>query len=662
MDEKLRVFSGKKVKAVTPPEMGKTGTRMDHIGLLKDWFETPNQQDVSIPATLHIQSEQVSGEARITWKKNDSPTSMLNGAGDPKSIAHAIVEHAEDGFGLSGSIQDDQAVFLLIPTKYMQNMKKGHLLTNEDVELIASGGDPTRLSNGKQARIDYSDSDNALALILHRANKAGRITFNTNGARLVAESRTSHRPHNSWINRVRNFSESEKYLERKAAASDQDSVAEGFTGGMVDKYLELSKRLNDLPEDLYALAAQDFVRLNDEQRAFFAKAGFDERHFPKRGMSFMNYEQRLICALAAKPFVILAGGTGTGKTKSAIETVKKLCKPAADGKASDQFEVVAVGADWTDTRPLLGYVNLLIENGPAYSAPAALKLILRAHKNPGLPYFLILDEMNLSHVERYFSDFLSLMEARKIDKSAATIKLHSQTGDMKAAEDGAEDVPAEIPWPTNLFVIGTVNIDETTHMFSPKVLDRAHVIEYKVDWEAKQHGQHDILSGLGKMVAKGSVSDDSINYSEVLGPTLVESPAERLKGIDTGPMKECTDRIGKIWNSLSSTRFAFSHRTAQEAVGYVLIASALAASEAGSKVIGKPSTDALIDLAVLQKILPKINGSTETLSSPRAESGKQDTNLLEQLKAACKGLPGCEEKLTKMIETLQREHFVSFIQ
>ena len=233
---------------------------------------------------------------------------------------------------------------------------------------------------------------------------------------------------------------------------------------------------------------------------------------------------------------------------------------------------------------------------------------------------------------------------------------------MKAAEAGTNDVPAEVPWPTNLYVIGTVNIDETTHMFSPKVLDRAHVIEYKVEWKTKEQGQRDILSGLDQMVAKGDMGAEDINYSEAIGPILVKSPAERLKGIDTGPMNDCKTRIEKIWNRLNGTRFAFSHRTTQEAIGYVLIASALGASEVGSKVIGRPSTNALIDLAVLQKILPKINGSAETLSLPREETGKQETNLLEQLKVDCEGLPGCEEKLAKMMETLKREHFVSIIQ
>ena len=661
MEDRLKVLVGSSVKLLTQSEMGKTDTNMDHIGMHKDWFVPQVSRDVTIPAIAYTPKGPISGEARITWKKNTSPTAMLNGARSPQSIAHFIIKNADEGSGIAARVEDDRATFLLISARYMNAMGKKHTLTREDIELVLANGDPAKISQTKQGRIEYSESDNALAFILYKASSEKKIELSANNYRLITATRETQRPYGSWTNRVRNFLEAEKYFGRRQAAADPDSIKPGFTGGIEDKYQELERALGVQREAVYASAAKEFKSLTPEQEAFFISAGFNVTHFKKQNMK-ESYEQRLICALAAKPFVILAGGTGTGKTKSAIETVKKLCKLPAGEKKSDQFEVIAVGADWTDTRPLLGYVNLLIENGPAYSAPAALQLILRAHKNKDLPFFLILDEMNLSHVERYFSDFLSLMEAKKIDKSAATIKLHSQTGDMKAAEAGTNDVPAEVPWPTNLYVIGTVNIDETTHMFSPKVLDRAHVIEYKVEWKTKEQGQRDILSGLDQMVAKGDMGAEDINYSEAIGPILVKSPAERLKGIDTGPMNDCKTRIEKIWNRLNGTRFAFSHRTTQEAIGYVLIASALGASEVGSKVIGRPSTNALIDLAVLQKILPKINGSAETLSLPREETGKQETNLLEQLKVDCEGLPGCEEKLTKMMETLKREHFVSFIQ
>src|SRR5439155_22229505 len=88
--------------------------------------------------------------------------------------------------------------------------------------------------------------------------------------------------------------------------------------------------------------------------------------------------------------------------------------------------------------------------------------------NPESAHFLILDEMNLSHVERYFADILSSMESRE------ALRLHS-------AGDLVDSVPSQLSLPQNLFVVGTVNVDETTYMFSPKVLDRANVIEFRVD-------------------------------------------------------------------------------------------------------------------------------------------------------------------------------------
>src|SRR5690606_19952454 len=96
-----------------------------------------------------------------------------------------------------------------------------------------------------------------------------------------------------------------------------------------------------------------------------------------------------------------------------------------------------------------------------------LDLLLKAKENIHKPFFIILDEMNLSHVERYFADFLSIMETGE---------------DIILFKDFKEknEIPAKITWPQNVFIIGTVNIDETTYMFSPKVLDRANTIEFRI--------------------------------------------------------------------------------------------------------------------------------------------------------------------------------------
>jgi hypothetical protein len=115
---------------------------------------------------------------------------------------------------------------------------------------------------------------------------------------------------------------------------------------------------------------------------------------------------RFIAALLTKPFSILTGLSGSGKTKLAEAFVKWICQD------DNQYEIIPVGADWTNREPLLGYPNALSALEYVKPETGALDLILKAIKNEHLPYFLILDEMNLSHVERYFADFLSVMETK----------------------------------------------------------------------------------------------------------------------------------------------------------------------------------------------------------------------------------------------------------
>ena len=170
--------------------------------------------------------------------------------------------------------------------------------------------------------------------------------------------------------------------------------------------------------------------------------------------------KRLAYSLMAKPFVILSGLAGSGKTQLALAFAKCLSK-----NIKEQVCTVSIGADWTNREPLLGYPNAL--KGDEYVMPESgvLQFLIRANEDLSKPYFLILDEMNLSVVERYFADFLSAME------SGEPIKLW---------DNEAGNVPKEVELPKNVFIIGTINVDETTYMFSPKVLDRANVIEFKI--------------------------------------------------------------------------------------------------------------------------------------------------------------------------------------
>ena len=132
---------------------------------------------------------------------------------------------------------------------------------------------------------------------------------------------------------------------------------------------------------------------------------------------------RFISALQTKPFVILTGLSGSGKTKLAEAFSLWI------SESDSQYCMIAVGADWTNREPLLGYPNALEEGKYIKPDSGALDVILRAIDNPAKPYFLILDEMNMSHVERYFADFLSAMESA--DK---TISLRPETDEWKGCD------------------------------------------------------------------------------------------------------------------------------------------------------------------------------------------------------------------------------------
>jgi hypothetical protein len=159
--------------------------------------------------------------------------------------------------------------------------------------------------------------------------------------------------------------------------------------------------------------------------------------------------KRFIASLCTKPFVICSGLSGSGKTKLAQAFAQWICYKEEEGEKNEQYCIVPVGADWTNREPLLGYPNALQDSKYVKPENGVLDLINRARLNETKPYFLILDEMNLSHVERYFADFLSTME------SGDSIPLHT-------IENEESGIPKQLNLPKNLFIIGTVNIDETT--------------------------------------------------------------------------------------------------------------------------------------------------------------------------------------------------------
>ncbi|WP_299271801.1 McrB family protein [uncultured Psychroserpens sp.] len=296
--------------------------------------------------------------------------------------------------------------------------------------------------------------------------------------------------------------------------------------------------------------------------------------------SGLNYKPkfitRYIASLATKPFVLLSGLSGSGKTKLAQAFARWITEDQS------QYCIVPVGADWTNREPLLGYVNAL--NNDEYIVPenGALKLLIEANKeiNKSKPYFLILDEMNLSHVERYFADFLSIMESKD------QLKLHS-------SNEKISGVDSNLNWPINLFIVGTVNVDETTYMFSPKVLDRANVIEFRVD-------KDDIEEFL-----KAPKNID-FSYLDSKGTAMGEDfiTIASNKDFTTINPAKLNKKLVQFFEELKKTGAEFGYRSAKEIHRLYNQLTVLD---------NEIPEDTKIDIAIMQKLLPKLHGSRRKL-------------------------------------------------
>lgn len=297
------------------------------------------------------------------------------------------------------------------------------------------------------------------------------------------------------------------------------------------------------------------------------------------GLNFtLQLLQRFVASLFTKPFVVLSGLSGSGKTKLAQAFVQWICEN------KEQYKIVPVGADWTNREPLLGYPNGLVAEEYITPDSGVINLLMNAVKkeNQNKPFFLILDEMNLSHVERYFADFLSIME------SDDTIKLY--TGSKRKSLDGLE-IDLEIGWPKNVFIIGTVNIDETTYMFSPKVLDRANVIEFRInDTEIKTFLENPIIPNLSKLKSQGTNMAES--FLSIAHSDKIIKKAALAK------------ELVAFFKQLQPVGAEFGYRSASEIMQLVSKLKILDSTI---------SDDDCLDIAIMQKLLPKLHGSRSKL-------------------------------------------------
>ncbi|AST56490.1 atpase [Thermoanaerobacterium thermosaccharolyticum] len=303
-----------------------------------------------------------------------------------------------------------------------------------------------------------------------------------------------------------------------------------------------------------------------------------------------NLIENYYLSLKTKPFLILAGISGTGKSKLA-----RLFAEAIGAIAGNRrFKLVPVRPDWSDSTDLLGYKDL---NGRFH--PGVLTTFVKdAMENPQKPYFFVLDEMNLARVEYYFSDVLSIIESRnKVNKTIVSDSLLNR----ELLDSASFSDYGDIYIPDNLYFIGTVNMDETTFPFSKKVLDRANVIE---------------------------LSDVDLGYAfedveEVLPKTLNN---DFLRS-DFLTLKDCAVYDDIVYKTISILKeinnvlgyYRFGYRVRDEICFYTIYNS----------IYGLMYFDDAMDYEILQKILPRINGSSISIKKMLIELFKICSGNLE---------------------------------
>ncbi len=314
----------------------------------------------------------------------------------------------------------------------------------------------------------------------------------------------------------------------------------------------------------------------------------------------------------------------------------------AAGFAKSQIRQVAVRPDWTDGADLLGFVAL-----DKYFVPKDLtKTIQDAIANPHLPYFFILDEMNLARVEHYFSDYLSVIETR--DRKEG--KIVTDPIIRKESLQGAlnEKTFSDLSLPANVYLIGTVNMDETTHAFSRKVLDRANSIEMNdvdLDWLNSAPQEIIPLAGLGN-----SFLETPFIGSGDLGDQDKQSIADEMT------------LLKKVNDILREADLHFAYRFRDEVAFYLIL----------NKRFNLMKPETAMDFQLVQKVLPRIHGSSERIQTVlirlfnelERQTVRIDnfdfTDFQKNLKQITLKYPRASSKITFMLKRFEDDRFTSF--
>ena len=419
-------------------------------------------------------------------------------------------------------------------------------------------------------------------------------------------------------------------------------------------------------------------------------------------------------AIKSKPFLLLAGISGTGKSRIVREFAFKSCPEYLqdkDGTTPGNYCMIEVKPNWHDSTELLGYYSRL-GSKPGYQFTKFVKFLVKAKMYPNVPFFVCLDEMNLAPVEQYFAEILSILETRKVvigEDGNKTIKTEAiidaehfkalgkiggfapnftdrdiymklydidTESDIDEAVGKRTDLKTEgLTLPDNVVIIGTVNMDDTTHQFSRKVIDRAMTIEMNGGNLRNMFGSSKKLEYLPEEEQKKWQNSFTRRY--VTADEVLEAHSDVAKEL----VEKLPAQLEEINKALKGTPFEVSYRVLNE----LTIMVGVMLDE------GMDLDDAIaqsVNNILLMKILPRIEGDAEMFALSReyktkvgvtydnrlewlkniapdikdpltdAESDNNDTE--EKAEAVKEHQPTAKDKIQEMIDRLNNQEFTRF--
>jgi hypothetical protein len=391
----------------------------------------------------------------------------------------------------------------------------------------------------------------------------------------------------------------------------------------------------------------------------------------------------LLTAMRTKPFLLLAGISGTGKSrivkKMAFESCPNIVGLREDSTSPGNYKLIEVKPNWHDSSELLGYESQI--NGAHYVVTPFIQFLVKAMKYKQVPFFVCMDEMNLAPVEQYFAEFLSVLESRTLEKgeitsepliSASIFKKYEETLKKEIFGRKVEEANMNSPYanatqdapigytcsdeeeiyellkekglriPSNLIVIGTVNMDETTHQFSRKVIDRAMTIEMNI--KDSDEPFEEFFKGESELrYLETPIAFKEFKPSVVSASKALEELEENKVDVDI-IKKQVPTLLNELNKALNGTPFKIAYRVQNELVVYIYNLYLQYKTKSIEDLI-----PIAIDDILMLKVLPRIEGDEDMLELPL----KELANFVSPYEKS-------KKKVEEMQERLTRAHFTSF--